>query len=291
MNYRDFVQNIEISPAIVAHRGAWYETPENSLAAIETAIRAGHEIVEIDVQKSADGTFFLLHDLPLTRMTGNLAPAQSLSIAELKKLSLRNRDGGKENAHTDHRIPTLADALDLAKGKVFLDLDVKFFEHLGDVAKLVANMGMSDQADIKIKVHDPDQAAYLRELELQHGMMVMPMTRFENNNADQRLGLLKSIGCNVVETKFDTLDTIASRADLFRAAGIAIWINTLDTVACEGFTDSAAIDDPEAIWGCLRDAGVSIIQTDEPKALASWRVEDQVKATSNLRSEAINALR
>ena len=290
MTYRDFVQTIGTVPAIVAHRGAWHEAPENSLAAIENAIRAGYEIVEIDVQKSIDDSFFLMHDLPLTRMTGNLAPAQTLSLAQLQDLPLRNRDGGQENAFTDHRIPTLADALDLAKGKIFLDLDVKFFEHLGDVAKLVADMGMSDQADIKIKVNDPEQAAYLQELEQQHGMMVMPMTRFERDNADERLGLLKSIRCNVVETKFDHLETIAVRADLFRAAGIAIWVNTLDPVSCDDLTDSAALEDPNAIWGRMRDAGVSIIQTDEPEALASWRGDGQVPMTPNSSNEAINAL-
>ena len=49
-----------------------------------------------------------------------------------------------------------------------------------------------------------------------------------------------------------------------------MWCNTLDGVACGGFTDSAALDRPEAIWGGLLGAGVSVVQTDVSGRLREW---------------------
>ena len=112
--YRDFVSDLPRRPAIVAHRGAWHLAPENSVASILRAAEAGYEVVEIDVQCSADGVLFLMHDETLTRMTGEAALAQSLSWAELRALALRAGDGQGDAAPTAHRIPTLQEALEAA---------------------------------------------------------------------------------------------------------------------------------------------------------------------------------
>ena len=48
----------------------------------------------------------------------------------------------------------------------------------------------------------------------------------------------------------------------FERAGIAMWCNTLDGVACGGFSGSAALARPDAVWGGLIGAGVSVVQTD-----------------------------
>jgi glycerophosphoryl diester phosphodiesterase len=57
-------------PAIVAHRGDAEHFPENSLPALESAWRHGITHVEFDVQLSADGVPFLIHDASLERTTG-----------------------------------------------------------------------------------------------------------------------------------------------------------------------------------------------------------------------------
>jgi len=57
-------------PAIVAHRGDAEHFPENTLPAFEAAWRRGIEHVELDVQVSADGMPFVIHDAGLERTTG-----------------------------------------------------------------------------------------------------------------------------------------------------------------------------------------------------------------------------
>ena len=50
---------------VVAHRADWRYAPENSLAAIESSIRLGADVVELDVQKTKDGQLILMHDKTL----------------------------------------------------------------------------------------------------------------------------------------------------------------------------------------------------------------------------------
>lgn len=57
-------------PLLVAHRGWASRYPENTLLAVRRALEAGADGVEVDVQLSADGTPYLLHDADLRRIAG-----------------------------------------------------------------------------------------------------------------------------------------------------------------------------------------------------------------------------
>jgi glycerophosphoryl diester phosphodiesterase len=49
---------------VIAHRGACWELPENTLAAFERAIEVGADFVELDVHATADGTLVVCHGRP-----------------------------------------------------------------------------------------------------------------------------------------------------------------------------------------------------------------------------------
>jgi glycerophosphoryl diester phosphodiesterase len=49
---------------VIAHRGACWELPENTLAAFERAIEVGADFVEFDVHATNDGTLVVCHDRP-----------------------------------------------------------------------------------------------------------------------------------------------------------------------------------------------------------------------------------
>lgn len=49
---------------VIAHRGASWERPENSVEAFERAIELGADCVELDVHAAADGTLVVTHDPP-----------------------------------------------------------------------------------------------------------------------------------------------------------------------------------------------------------------------------------
>jgi glycerophosphoryl diester phosphodiesterase len=100
----------------IAHRGLHDATrPENSLAAIDAAIRQGFP-VEIDVQTSADGRAVVFHDWNLHRLTGLDARVKFTNAADIARLRLA---GGSEP------VPFLEDVLELVSGRQPLIIEIK----------------------------------------------------------------------------------------------------------------------------------------------------------------------
>nr|WP_280637049.1 hypothetical protein [Rhizobium sp. 16-449-1b] len=98
----------------------------------------------------------------------------------------------------------------------------------------------------------------------------MAKTRLNVPGAAAQLALLGDLMPGVCEVYFDDLQQLSALNDIRRRNGMALWVNTLDSVACADFTDTAALADPDAVWGRLIDAGISVIQTDEAAALKSY---------------------
>ena len=95
---------------IVAHRGASYDAPENTLAAFCLAWEQGADGIEGDFYLTADGQIVCLHD----RTTKRLAPHQpELTVAKATLQQLQQLDVGrwKGRKFTGERIPTLKDVL------------------------------------------------------------------------------------------------------------------------------------------------------------------------------------
>ena len=64
-------------------------------------------------------------------------------------------------------------------------------------------------------------------------------------------GLTASFPAPVIETKLDSLKTLAEVSHLAQISRKKIWVNTLDPVACCGLTDSLALANPQKVWGTL----------------------------------------
>lgn len=76
---------------VIAHRGVLSEGPENSLPALAAVRASGADGLEFDVNRSADGTWWVTHDDELSaRTTGHGSP-WSLTDAEFETLTI---DGG-----------------------------------------------------------------------------------------------------------------------------------------------------------------------------------------------------
>lgn len=107
-----------------AHRaGPAPGLPENALETMRATLdRNPRALLEIDVQRSADGTLFLLHDDRLERTTTGRGTATALRWRALARLRLIDNDGQV----TRSTIPSLADALRLARERnAIVQLDVK----------------------------------------------------------------------------------------------------------------------------------------------------------------------
>jgi glycerophosphoryl diester phosphodiesterase len=107
---------------VAAHRGG--DAPaENAIETFERTLRGapGPVLVEIDVRRTRDGVLVLMHDETLDRTTTGRGPVNAVTLAEFRKLQLKDESG----RILDARPPTLARALDWSKNKAILELDVK----------------------------------------------------------------------------------------------------------------------------------------------------------------------
>jgi len=107
---------------VCAHRGDSAVAPENTLPAIQSAVRKGAHQIEIDVARTKDGQLVLLHDLTLNRTTNGTGKPGDYTLAELKKL-----DAGswKSKKWAGTRIPTLEEALAVIPEGIWANLHLK----------------------------------------------------------------------------------------------------------------------------------------------------------------------
>ena len=272
---RSDLENGSVSKVfVVAHRGAWKNAPENSRLAVEHAIVMGVDIVEIDIRRTKDGVFVLMHDESIDRTTNGKGQVSAFTYEELSKLKLKDADGNV----TEHTIPTLEEILLMAKGKVLINLD-KANGHFKELLPLMQKTGSIQ--DVMLKGYYSEKEL-IRLLGNDFEGIYMPMLslKWQSKKLVQQEGALDVNavyplfkGTNAVETKFKELtDKVISKEVLaqLKEKNVRTWINTLMVSHSAGLNDQKALEDPDSVWGVLIDQGFSIIQTDEPEILLSY---------------------
>ena len=108
---------------VVAHRAGAKVAPENTVAALEQAIRDGAPIAEIDVQQLSDGTLIVMHDSNFKRTTGEDICVWDVEADALKTLEVGS---GFSAAYRGEQIPTLEEMLACARGRITLMIELKY---------------------------------------------------------------------------------------------------------------------------------------------------------------------
>ena len=120
-----FIQDLNINRTIeiTGHRGSKVRAPENTLSALRQAIAEGADYAEIDVQTSADGVVVLFHDADLMRAASVNRRLRDINYRELKDIDVGSWFAPE---FSSERIPTLQEAIDLARGRIKLNIELKF---------------------------------------------------------------------------------------------------------------------------------------------------------------------
>jgi len=105
-----------------AHRGASQMAPENTLAAFDLAARQGADGIELDVRLCRTGEWVVIHDSRLNRTTSGRGFVRAKTLEDLRGL-----DAGSSfhPRFARERVPTLAEVLDWARGRVLLNIEIK----------------------------------------------------------------------------------------------------------------------------------------------------------------------
>ena len=109
--------------AVIAHRGASAYAPENTLAAFSKALDMGADWFELDCHLTKDGKLAVIHDADLKRVANE--DPQVVPLSTLEALQQADVGAWKGAEFAGERIPSLEQALDFAKGKIGVYLEVK----------------------------------------------------------------------------------------------------------------------------------------------------------------------
>ncbi len=131
---------------IIAHRGFSDIAPENTLIAFQKAIETGADYFELDVHQTKDGILVVIHDKTINRTSSNSKTGKinNLNFSELHsvRVGLSSKFGEEYN---NEKIPTLKEALELAKGKIKVCVELKADKIENQVVELLNELDMIDQ--------------------------------------------------------------------------------------------------------------------------------------------------
>jgi len=232
---------------VIAHRGDRLSAHENTLTALRQAADAGIDYVEIDVRRTADGHYVLMHDSTVDRMTDGRGKVSELSLEQIRALKVR--DTKRVQIATD-RVPTLEEALAAIKGRVHVYLDFKAGDRAA-VTKIIRDAGVSRQ----ILVYDEvDSVVEWRRVAPGLPLIVSPPESVKT--AAELVKFIKESGVEVLDGswEFYTREMVVAA----QATGAKVWPDIQD-----GREDAA-------YFSRVIARGFSGAQSDHPRELIGW---------------------
>lgn len=234
---------------VCAHRATEIDVPENSLAGIQKAIDNGISMVEIDVRQTKDGELVLMHDATINRTANGSGNLSSYTLHEIKQFNLYKYNG----TLTNERIPTLKEVFDLARGKVYVNLDINDKAPFAKVYDIAKQYGMLKQ----VQFYTKDNSLIRTMLNKNADLVVLPYIDNEvefNAFNTTNLSIL-----HYSDTSFNT--TLIQKAkDKGWAVYANVYVNTSKTPQSDG---NFLIDKFITLKG-------SVIQTDHPEYIKTY---------------------
>ena len=237
---------------VAAHRSAHLVNPENSLAAIRDAIEIGADLIELDVRKTKDGVYVLLHDKNIDRTTASKGEVSSYTFAQLNEIPLL------QNGHpTNERIPTFESALRAAKNHIMVDIDFKLdsTEDAINVCKIIRETGMQKQ--VLFFLYDYHYTTTIDSID--NSIAVMPRAYSKEDVLD----ILNNYKVPVIHV--DPSFYSDALMGQIRSHNVRVWINALGK-----FDDLEKTQKNSGYDSLLKMKNVNVIQTDYPANLLKY---------------------
>lgn len=239
-----------VTPLVTFHRGDCTVAPENTLPAFRSAILKGGDRIELDVQMTSDGVVVVTHDSNLKRCTGKNAKVYDLTYAEVAQL-----DAGRwfSSRFADTRIPTLEQVLQLCRGRIGLNVEIK--------------------PSAATPALEAETVRLLREYSFDSSNCVITSQSYETLHKVKALapeyptGYILALG---VGNYYDLPD-----ADFFSVETTFITSGMVNAVHLRGKTVSAWTIDREKVATHMLELGVDDLITDKPDMVQDLLARNQ----------------
>lgn len=254
---------------IVAHRGvSGGNIPCNTLAAYEIALRQGTDMIEIDVEMSADGKLMIFHPgmepihlwcaERLTRMTAE----------EISHLRYVNFDRNP----TQFGIATLDEVLEQFGNRCLINVD-KFWGHPKEIYEAIRRHGMIDRVVVKSALNEKVLSVLEEVAPDVPFMPIVRDTHPEHENLMRRK--INYIGAEVLFREESAEVASPAFLDRMHRDGKLIWANAIiynyrEQLSAGHSDDRSLTGDPADGWGWLAKRGFDLIQTDWPLMMREY---------------------
>tara|TARA_Y100001960_G_scaffold324484_1_gene404963 strand:- start:100 stop:987 length:888 start_codon:yes stop_codon:yes gene_type:complete len=137
-------------PHIIAHQGASLDLPPNTIEAFQLALDHGADIIELDIWRSMDGVWVVIHDRNLLRITGVNKDITQMSFDEIQSLdaayNFSDSSGNYLYRDKGYKIPSLEEVLKNFKNEK-INIEIKDNRKLGlsDLVELIKKYQMQQK--------------------------------------------------------------------------------------------------------------------------------------------------
>ena len=211
----------------------------------------GADFIEVDVRTTADGKLVLSHDGKVDRRTNGQGDVSKMTFDEIRALDAGIKSGPQ---FAGTKVPTFDEALDLARGKIGIYVDVKQAS-AKDLVTHIGEHGMSDHVVIYAGLRLSKEIQQLNPK-----LKVMP----ESDSVETAKRLIDELHPKVIA--FGARDFTPEIIRVVKEAHGEIYVDRM------GSTDAPAG------WQSAIDAGADGIQTDRPGELVQYLREKGYKS-------------
>jgi len=234
-------------PLTIAHRGDPVAAPENTMPAFEAALASGAEVLELDLQSTADGHAVIFHDDTLDRTTDASGALEDRTLAELQTL---DAGGWFGSGWVGTRIPTFEEFLPLLqKSDARALIEFKGQWRAADMRPVIAGIYRYGVQDRVVMASFDVSTLY----ELWREAPSLARAAIVRRLPDNPVTFLAAVGASTVVTSLRSFTVNPEAAEALRAAGVTVIVYTLNR---------------GDLWQKAIDLGVDGVVTDAPRRLA-----------------------
>lgn len=225
---------------VSAHRGDSSIAPENSLPAVESAVRKGVGQIEFDVYLTRDNHLVVIHDPTVDRTTNGVGDVVEMTLEEIRHL---DAGGWFSEDYSGIRVPTLAEVLSLFPFDIVCNVHLKNAPGVAAAAALeIKRMGRLEHCFLACTLEQIEEArAVVPEIK------VCNMSRVRGNRAEYVARSIAAKADYIQLHHREGIDDIPVHVRVLQAAGVRV--------------NFCCTDDPKTILTLAR-AGVDFILTD-----------------------------